>query len=332
MDNVVNFLSVDFNGNPRNRLLCLLLFALTLSRNHEENSWTPIALWSIGGMRRLRLDEKIDLVFDRKIALRFYADSRPHTFQTAKLQKGAIIVCNGFELVEEGLGIGVPVCRYRYSTRFSLDADTFVDDSDKNPALIKIYEMNGIASKRFRGFPIRRGSSLARLLKVLEKGYRGLRRFSTEATMMLDTLSLLGMRNEYVESSSKGRVAVTYRRGGRGLEIEAALEGLSSDGLQGIIFANEQGGRLFDEYRDSTGIKLHDGQIEPWRTTQAEWASLHSRTLHVGYRLRRSRGWLIVRGREVVRDRISWSGLDLFCPETPQTLEYLIEIVGDGTD
>jgi hypothetical protein len=150
--------------------------------------------------------------------------------------------------------------------------------------------------------------------------------------MMLKTLSLLGMRNEYLESRSKGQVSVTYRRSSRGLEIQASLDKLSREGLQNIVFANEQGGRLFNEYEDSTGIRLHDSQIEPWRPIQAEWASLHSRAFGVGFRLNRPSGWHIVRGREVVQDRISWSGLDLSCTELPRTLEYLVEIIGEGTD
>jgi hypothetical protein len=283
-------------------------------------------------MKRLQLDETIDLRFGPRLALRFYADTRPHSFQTARLHKGAIVVCDGAELVEEGLGIGVPVCRYQDGTRFALSADTFIDDSNQNPTLIKIYDMNGTASKRFRGLPIRRGGPPARLLKVLEKGYRGFRRFRTEATMMLDVLSLLGMRNEYLKSPSKGRVVVTYRQIGRTLQIEAALDELSRKDLQSIIFANEQGGKLFSEYEDSNGIELHDRQIEPWQTTEAEWARLHSRLFDIGFRLHRPREWQLVRGREVVRDRISWSGLDLFCRESPQALEYSVEIVGDATD
>jgi hypothetical protein len=266
-------------------------------------------------MRRLKLDEKIDLKFGPRLALRFYADCRPHALQTAKLHKGAVFVCNGNELVEEALGIGVPVCRYQDGTRFSLSADTFLEDSDENPRLVKTYDMNGIASKSF--------------LKTLEKGYRGLRRLRIEAAMMLNTLSLLGMRNDYLESRSKGQVTVTYCRSSRGLEIATSLDKLSCEGLQSIVFANEQGGRLFNEYEDSTGTRLHDTQIEAWRTIRAEWASLHSRALGVGFRINRPSGWLIVRGREVVRDRISWSGLDLFCEKLPQTLEYSVEIVGE---
>ena len=280
-------------------------------------------------MKRLQLDEKIDLKFGPRLALRFYADCRPHALQTSRLHKGAILVCSGSELVEEALGIGVPVCRYQDGTRFSLRADTFLEDSDENPRLVKIYDMNGIASKRFRGMPIRRGSPTAHFLKILEKGYRGLRGLRIEADMMLNTLSLLGMRSDYLESHSKGQIAVTYRKSSRGLEIKASLDEVSCEGLQSIVFANEQGGKQFNEYEDSTGTRLHGKQIEPWRTIRAEWASLRSRALGVGFRLDRPSGWLIVRGREVVRDRISWSGLDLFCEKLPQTLEYSVAIVGE---
>jgi hypothetical protein len=280
-------------------------------------------------MRRLQLDEKIDLRLGPRLALRFYADCRPHVLQTARLHKGGILVCNGSELVEEGLGIGVPVCRYQDGTRFSLRADTFLEDSE-NPRLVRIYDMNGIASKRFRGSSIRRGSSPASLLKILEEGYRGLRKVRVGAAMIMDTLSLLGMRNDYMESRSRGQVAVTYHRSSKGVRIEANLGELSREGLQSIVFANEQGGSIFNEYEDSTGLRLHDTQIEAWRTIRAEWASLYSRLFVAGFRIIRPNGWHIIRGREAIKNRICWSGLDLFCDEFPQTLDYSVEIVGEG--
>jgi hypothetical protein len=279
-------------------------------------------------MRLLRLGEKIDLMLNSKVTLRIYADSQPHIGQTASLQKGAILVRNGTELIEEGLGIGVPVCSYRDGTRFSLDADTLVDDSETGPTVIKIYDMNGIAARKFRGSLIRRGSYRARLLKLMESGYRRLHRFGIEATVILNIFGALGMRNEYLESPSKGRITVKYSSTGRGLKIGASLEGLLSEGLEGLVFTNEEGGSVFREYVDSTGIRLRERQIEPWQKAEAEWASLHSKKYDVSFRVSRPTGWLIVRGREVARGRISWSGLDLFSSSVPTALEYSVEIVG----
>lgn len=277
-------------------------------------------------MRRVPPHGKIDLALDSRVSLRIYADCRPHVLQTARLQKGVIIVCDGTELVEEGLGLGVPVCRYRDGTRFSLAADTFVSKS----AIVKVYRMNGMSSKRFRGVQIRRGGFLLLLLKLLERGYRELRGFNIGTNLILGLLSMLGMRNEFAESGSKGHITVTYRPAGKGLQIKVTFDELSQDGLESVVIANEQGGGFFGEYIDSTGLRLPSERVEPWRTTNAQWARMYSGQPTLGFEICRPSGWLIARGREVVRNRISWSGLDLLSNGTPRTLEYLVEFVEEN--
>lgn len=76
-------------------------------------------LWTLGQMRQLIHCEKAEFALSPKVSIRVYADCRPHILQTTKLQKGAILVFNGRELVEEGLGIGAPVCLYGDGARFS---------------------------------------------------------------------------------------------------------------------------------------------------------------------------------------------------------------------
>lgn len=109
-------------------------------------------------MRQLRLDERFDFALTPKVSARVYADCRPSGLQTSKLQKGAVLVANGRELVEEGLGIGVPVCLYEDGGRFSLSAATCVIDSKNHRTAVKVYSMNAIEAKRFRGEIIRHGS------------------------------------------------------------------------------------------------------------------------------------------------------------------------------
>lgn len=43
------------------------------------------------------------------LALRLYADTRPHTGKVARLQKGLVLVVEGREQVEEGFGFGLPL-------------------------------------------------------------------------------------------------------------------------------------------------------------------------------------------------------------------------------
>ncbi len=281
-------------------------------------------------MRKLLSEEKADFYLSPSVSIRIYADNRPYALQTRKLQKGAVLVLNGGELAEEGLGIGAPICVYADGARFSLNAATFVDDTKSVLSVTKIYNMDAIESKRFRGTPIRRGSCAARFLRILEKVYRRVRSLHVVATMMLDIVSIMGLRNEYVGSCSKGEISVSYEQSEGGLQILVDFERLVTEGLRALIIGNEQGGSMFTEYRDSFGGKLEGGQIEPWSPTSAKWATLSSPGLGVGFKLRQPDGWRIVRGREVIENRISWSGLNLVYDGIPpsKVLGYRFDLLG----
>jgi len=280
-------------------------------------------------MRQLLIDEKIEFPLTSRISIRVYADCRPHALQTMKLQKGGVLVLNGRELAEEALGLGFPVCLYEDGAHFSINAVTFVNNSKAIPSVTKIYDMNAIESKKFRGAVIKRDSYSERLLRTLEKAYRDVRRLHVGATTMLDVVSMLGLRNEYVESGSKGQISVTYERNEEALRIHVNFEHLVPEHLQALIVGNEQGGTLFTEYSDPF-VRREAKEIEPWRSTSVEWATLSCPEYDVGFKLRRPDGWRIIRGREVVENRISWSGLNLMCDKVPvaKTLWYNIEPLG----
>jgi hypothetical protein len=247
------------------------------------------------------------------------------------LQKGAILVSNGRELVEEGLGIGAPVCLYEDGGYFSLSAATYVVDSKSGRTAVKVYSMNATESKKFRGGIIRRGGCANHFLRILEKAYREIRGLHLGAAMMLDVVSMMGLTNSYEESCSKGQISVSYAPAEGGLCVDVDLDNVMTEGLQAVMIGNEQGGRLFTDYNDSSGEKLKGKQIEPWRSISANWATLASPELGVGFMIYRPRGWCIVRGREVAKGRISWSGLNLACDGIPRskTLRYRVRVLGD---
>jgi hypothetical protein len=281
-------------------------------------------------MRRLTSEEKVDFCVSPILSIRIYADSRPCVLQTSKLQKGAVLVHKGMELAEEGLGIGAPICLFSDGARFSMNAATFVDDTKSVLSVTKIYAMDAIESKRFRDARIRRGSCAARFLRILEDVYRRVGSLHVVATMMLSLASTMGLRNEYVESCSKGKISVTYEQNEDGLQITVDFHGLLNKGLRALVIGNEQGGRLFTEYSDSFGVKLEGDQIEPWSPTSANWAILSSPRLGVGFRLCRPDGWRIVRGREIIGNRVSWSGLNLMYDGGPpsKVLRYQFDLLG----
>ena len=277
-------------------------------------------------MELLPLSEKFDFLLSQGLTIRVYADSRPHILQTMKLQKGAILVLHGRELVEEGLGMGAPICIFRDGARFSLSATTFVNYSEIHPSVLKVYDMNAIESKRFRRGTVSPASYTKHFLRILEMAYRGIRSLHRVAAMMLSVISMMGLRNQYVESQSRGQVHVTYAPCERGLRVYVEFDHLVTEGLRALVIGNEQGGRTFTEYSDALGVKLEGKQIEPWRSTSAEWATLRSPEFGIMFRLIRPDGWWISRGREVVKNRISWSGLNLVYDGMPasKALEYRI--------
>ena len=81
---------------------------------------------------------------------------------------------------------------------------------------------------------------------------------------MLDLLSYLGMRNEYVEPNSKGEITITYRLRDSQLNVEADFQQLDIAGPCTVVFANEQSGKLFSQKVDYRGAGLQGTEIEPW--------------------------------------------------------------------
>jgi hypothetical protein len=276
------------------------------------------------------VSERFDFDLSSKVSARVYADCRPGGLQTSRLQKGVVLVSDGRELVEEGIGIGVPICLYEDGGHFSLSAATYVVDSKTRRTAVKVYCMNAIESKRFRGGTIRRGSCAKHFLRILEKVYREIRWLHLGAGKMLDVVTMMGLTNEYEKSCSKGQIPVSYEPTDGGLQINVDLNSVMTEGLQAVIIGNEQGGRLFTDYNDSSGQKREGRQIEPWRSTSADWATLTCPQLGIGFMVCRPNGWRIVRGREVVEGRISWSGLNLVCDGVPKskTLTYRVDVLG----
>ena len=281
-------------------------------------------------MRTLLIDEKIEFPLTSRVSIRIYADTRPHALQTMRLQKGGILVVDGRELAEEGLGLGFPVCLYQGRACFALNATTLVDDSNAFPSVTKIFDMNAIELKRFRGTAIESDSYSEHAIRALESAYRTMGRLHV-ARIMLDVASKLGLSNEYMGCPSKGQVSVSYERKGGALRITVGFDSLVLNHLQAIVIGNEQGGTLFNRYSDPF-VRLEGKEIEPWRLTSVEWAALGCPVYGVGFKLRRVDDWQIIRGREVVENRVSWSGLNLMRDGVPESkrFSYDIELVGDS--
>jgi hypothetical protein len=76
------------------------------------------------------------------LAVRLYADTRPHVGKVARLQKGLILLDGDREVVEEGFGLGLPLVKVAGRAYLSRSATTEYHSGPARTTLVKRYEMD----------------------------------------------------------------------------------------------------------------------------------------------------------------------------------------------
>jgi hypothetical protein len=80
------------------------------------------------------------IALSEDLAVRLYADTRPHTGKIARLQKGLLLVAEGQERIEEGFGFGLPLVEVGGQAYLSRTATIEQDGS----SLVKHYIMDTV--------------------------------------------------------------------------------------------------------------------------------------------------------------------------------------------
>ncbi|MFW9810372.1 MAG: hypothetical protein ACFFE6_13420, partial [Candidatus Thorarchaeota archaeon] len=97
--------------------------------------------------------------------------------------------------------------------------------------------------------------------------------------------------------------------------------------LQHIYVSNELGGTLFENYTDSSGIKLVGNEIGGWDKIHASWAAFCAPKRGIGYQVEIPRSVHAFRGREVIGSDICWSGVIFMLSPSVQSIQYDINII-----
>jgi len=244
-----------------------------------------------------------------KLLFRLYPDSRPCSLEVAPLQKGLVLVCDGEELIEEGVGFGVPVVKYRNKTYFSSSAYCSMAENESGLVATKLYVLDTISRKSIgRSFFVNDG--FYRFLhRLFEKAYLGSEQFSSFFAKVMELRKTLGIQTKFIRVEPKGAIAVKFSIQPNFIEVQVDFSGLDKVGCEEILVLNEQGASFFREYSDSEGLYLCGSKIGAWNEVEAKDASLSCAKGSLMFGVEKQQGSLLFRGWEKTRGRFAWAGL-----------------------
>ena len=255
------------------------------------------------------------------IVLKFSTDpAGGKNYPTAGLQKGFLLLQDGQDLAEEGVGFGVPILKRGMQTIFpgASRLISIQEDAARQVTDVQmVYSMN-LEERMVRpGFDSVRSKFLYAVKNFLADGIRRIPLLRPLLTAASNALRwLFGWQTTYEQSGTSTTVSVAYsfdRHAGT-IQVEVDTAHLSGSGITEVVLMNEQGANAFDEFCDSDGIRLHGSQIGCWDKVTADWASFVSETHGLAFTLRQVKGAAIFRGRELVGSRLAWSGFGYSFP------------------
>ena len=277
------------------------------------------------GNRRLNSSAPITVSVGNHVSFRLYPDTRPHCLEISHLQKGLILLLGSKELVDEGIGFGVPIVRYEDKTYFSSSADV-TRVSGNNNMLIKSFVLDTISRKRVGKASYINDSLYSFLRRIFEKAYLNCRKLSPLFNLIMALRTTLKVQTDFVKTAPRGTVTVTYTCLPDLVRVNVDLTKLKREGCKQILLLNEQGATFFRKYSDTTGLSLSDHNVGAWAMVKAEEASLSDIAELLSFTLRRVKSAQLFRGWEHTRGRFSWAGLSYSLPADSSNFGYVIKL------
>jgi hypothetical protein len=275
-------------------------------------------------------DAPITINLDNCVSCRIYKDARPHCLETSPLQKGLVLLVEGSEVIEEGMGFGTPVILYHDRPFFSSSADISLQQKGNDLILVKSFNMDTISRKRF-GKKIYLDHSIYHFFqKRFHNIYTQNKDLAPILTRFIELFKTFGVNTEFQKVNSKGIITVKYSFLPNLIEVEIILSNLNKKGCQEILILNEQGASFFRKYSDSDGLTLIDGQIGAWESVKAKEMSLFNIKETTGFSLEEKSGTTLLRGREKIRGRYSWVGFCYSLSPHNSSFRYSIRLKTDA--
>ncbi|MFW9784698.1 MAG: hypothetical protein ACFFFB_20630 [Candidatus Heimdallarchaeota archaeon] len=253
-----------------------------------------------------------------------YKNTKPNNLKIADLQKGLILEYIGTEIIGEGTGFGFPIVIYKGESYFSKSAQVFIKKNSASTIIKKEFNMNSIARNKYKNLKLenKKVRSIIRYLSYLYQKHKKLR-FLTLKKFFID----IGIKSIYEKTKSIGTIPVTYIITGKKITIEVDLHKIERLHPQKIFVLNEQSANFFKKYIDSNKLTLKNNEFGAWDYVDAKWAILTDLNERLGYKLWRINNTILCRGRETLKNRLDWAGLDYQIKPNTKRFKYKIELL-----
>jgi hypothetical protein len=259
------------------------------------------------------------------MAFRLYPNNKPNNLEIAKLQKGLVLMFDNQELIEEGIGFGVPVVKYEDKTYFSSSARV-TRAHGNGDVLVKSFLLDTISRKRVGKASYVNDDFYSFFHRIFEKAYFNCRKLSPLFNLIMALRKTLKVQTEFVKTAPRGTVTVTYTCLPNNIKVNVDLTRLNRAGCKQILLLNEQGSTFFRKYSDTTGTSLLAKSIGAWATVNAEEASLSDVAESLQFTLKQVKKARLFRGWENTKGRFSWAGLSYSLNAYSPNFDYTIEL------
>jgi len=277
------------------------------------------------------LEEPIAIPIGNRLSARLYADSRPHYLETASIQKGLVLMIGNKELIEEGVGFGVPVVKYTDKTYFSSSASVaHIRTEGSALKFEKTFVLDTVSRKRFWRTGYINDELYSHLHKSFERLYLSHENLSTYFNKMMEFREATKIKTEFEKVKPKGWVTVSYELQFSKLSVSVDFTKLDLDDCIELLILNEQGSKFFAKYADSSGLKLIGNKIGAWHPVQANQATLMNQNEQIKFSLRKASSSSLFRGWEQTKNRFSWAGLSYSLQPSNREFDYTIELTLNG--
>jgi hypothetical protein len=261
------------------------------------------------------------------VALKVYSRNNPQNMKIANLQKGLILLCNGTDVIGEGIGFGVPIAKYSDETVFSGSSSLFVSKQGDIVEIRKEFFMDLVTRDRLRGLKLKI-PGIRMVFDFFSTKYQSHKRLVRPVLIVKGLFFKFGIKPSFMKSPQKGTVNVTYVMDRNRILVKLNFSQLEQTNLGKVFILNEQGAHFFRTYTDSEGLRLVDEEIGAWDNVEAQSAKIANDQHKIGFSLKNIEGSVLHRGREVMKGSLDWIGLDYELNPEHHLFEYEIELFG----